>query len=196
MRYYLRYIKRLLINTWWQVRGITIKNPALPKKVSSIVFICKGNICRSAVAHYLSSHIIQKDGNPNSLHIYSAGLEARTGTASPDMAVQVAKQFEINLTAHRSVVLTTDLADTADMIVAMEQRQVDAIRKKYPHKKEYVYLLPLFENGWRKNYSGVNRYTILDPYGKSERDYLNSFNRVSRCVKGLLRQIDTRTTKL
>ena len=40
---------------YWSVYGRTICNPRLPQNINSILFVCKGNICRSPFAEYYAS---------------------------------------------------------------------------------------------------------------------------------------------
>lgn len=182
---YLKGVKRHLIDMWWQLRGPTFKNPPLPSKVSSIVFICKGNICRSVFAHYLA---LQNSGECSifmNFHVGSAGLTARSGEVSPAMAIQAAKSFNLDLQDHRARRLTQDLVETADMLIAMEPWQMRALQKQYPEKKLNIFLLPFFVDGWDRKYQGWQRYHIRDPYGKGLEEFVESFGRVKDGVEGL-----------
>jgi protein-tyrosine phosphatase len=185
LRNVLKRIKVFFFDRWWQVRGPAFKNPPVPAAVSSVVFICKGNICRSAFAHYLVSQALQ-NGERNALRVSSAGLSARTGTRSPEMAIQAAKMFSIDMGPHRASLLTDDMAAAADMLIAMEPGQVRAMQKRYPHRKENIFLLPLFAEDWDRNYFGWRRYHIQDPYGRSRDEFVASFGRVRESVDGLM----------
>jgi protein-tyrosine phosphatase len=192
IRQLLKPMKRMFIDRWWQVRGTTIANPPLPGAVSSIVFICKGNICRSAFAHYLTNEILTQNSRSMALWIGSAGLEAHKGTKSPEMAIEVAKDFGINMEGHRSVLLDDDLVDSSDMLVAMEPKQVRVMQEKYPHKRDHFFLMPLFEKGWEKSYFGWQKYHLQDPYGKGRVAFFECFDRVQKCVHGLMAALKKR----
>jgi protein-tyrosine phosphatase len=186
IRQFIKGVQSHLIDRWWQVRGPAFKNPPIPPAVSSIVFICKGNICRSAFAHYLSLETLHNHAEPFALQVASAGLAARLGSASPAMAVEAAKAFAIDMQAHRSRPLNGDMAGAADMLIAMEPGQVRAMQRQYPHKRRNLFLLPLFADGWDRRYYGWRRYHIQDPYGKGRDDFLESFERVREGVEGLV----------
>jgi protein-tyrosine phosphatase len=189
IRPFLKEIKGRLIDRWWQVRGPALKNPPVPPVVSSIVFICKGNICRSTFAHYLTLETLRNSGEPIPLQVASAGLAARSGSASPAMAVEAARAFAIDMQAHRSRPLDEDMAGAADMLIAMEPWQVRAMQRRYPHKRSHLFLLPLFADGWNRRYHGWRRYHIQDPYGKGREDFMASFERVREGVEGLLNRL-------
>lgn len=186
IRQSLKKIKGHLIDRWWQVRGPAFKNPPMPPVVSSIVFICKGNICRSAFAHYLTLETLRNSDEPLKLLVASAGLAARLGTASPAMAVEAAKAFAIDMQDHRAQPLNGDVAGAADMLIAMEPGQVRAMQKRYSHKRGKLFLLPLFADGWDRRYYGWQRYHIQDPYGKGRDAFMESFGRVREGVEGLV----------
>ena len=186
IRQSLKKIKGHLIDRWWQVRGPAFKNPPIPPVVSSIVFICKGNICRSAFAHYLTLETMRNRAEPQLLQIASAGLAARLGSASPAMAVEAAKAFAIDMQAHRSQPMNGNMAGGADMLIAMEPGQVRAMQKRYPQKRRNLFLLPLFADGWDCRYYGWRRYHIQDPYGKGRDEFMKSFERVREGVEGLV----------
>ncbi len=185
----LKKIKDQLVDLWWQARGASLRNPPLPASVSSIVFICKGNICRSAFAERLTHQSMRNAAGEKKLRVESAGLKARQGTPPPAMAVEVAKEFGVTMAGHCSKRLTDDMANTADMIIAMEPGQVGEILKKYPHRRRYVFLLPLFESAGRLNRFGRARYHIQDPYGKGREAFKESFERVRACVQDLTDQL-------
>ena len=186
VRQFLKKIKGHLIDRWWRVRGPAFKNPPVPPVVSSIVFICKGNICRSAFAHYLTIETLRKRGEPLSLKVASAGLTARSGATSPAMAVEAARAFAIDMQAHLSRPLDEGMAGTADMLIAMEPWQVRALQRRYSRKRPHLFLLPLFADGWDSRYQGWQRYHIQDPYGKGREDFMESFGRVRESVEGLV----------
>jgi protein-tyrosine-phosphatase len=189
IRPFLKKIKGHLIDRWWQVRGPALKNPPVPPAVSSIVFICKGNICRSAFAHYLTLETLRNRGEPLPLQVASAGLSARSGSASPAMAVEAARAFAIDMQAHRSRLLDEDMAGAADMLIAMEPWQVSAMQRRYPRKRPHLFLLPFFADGWDRRYHGWRRYHIQDPYGKGRDDFRESFERVRESVEGLVERL-------
>jgi protein-tyrosine-phosphatase/glycosyltransferase involved in cell wall biosynthesis len=185
LRSILKRIKCYLVDRWWQLRGRSLWNPPLPARAASIVFVCKGNICRSAFAHYFTLKELGSGGE-EALRVFSAGLQARQGTSSPAMAIEAAKDFGIDLQPHRAGPLTEEMVAAADMLIAMEPGQIGEMRRRYPHKRRNIFLLPLFADGWDHKYFGWRRYHIQDPYGKGREAFVESFGRVKESVDGLI----------
>lgn len=78
-----------------------VNNFDLPQQVTSILYVCKGNLCRSPFAEYLSRKIIQKKGI-RSLKVESAGLQVNRSRPSPKEALIAAESFGIDMRAHKS----------------------------------------------------------------------------------------------
>ena len=59
-----------------------------------IMFICTGNICRSAMAHVMLEQRA-KEENKN-IEVYSCGVFAQNGDRSTKEAIEVMKEYGIN----------------------------------------------------------------------------------------------------
>ncbi|GIQ81882.1 hypothetical protein KIPB_002920 [Kipferlia bialata] len=67
--------------------------------IKSVCFLCTGNICRSAMAHYFFEHEIQAAGVE--CEVFSRGLQAMTGWSATDEAEAVlSKRFGIDMSHH------------------------------------------------------------------------------------------------
>jgi protein-tyrosine phosphatase len=85
-----------------------------------VLFVCTGNVCRSAMGHALLAHKANEAGIK--LAVVSAGTEAATGDPATDLAVEVLQQRGVGLQSHQSRPLTTEVVRDADLIVAMTRR--------------------------------------------------------------------------
>lgn len=99
------------------------KNKKLPGGVSRVVFVCKGNVCRSAVAEWsfkLNSGI----------DCCSVGLETTTGNSANDRIRDISRGYGISLDEH----VTTDINDFShlkgDLFVCMEPSQIKQLEEK------------------------------------------------------------------
>lgn len=185
----LRPTKRITRDLWWYIKGEGYANPPIPDKVSNIIFICKGNICRSAYAHCLIGQNRRMDHSIKGITIDSAGLKAKDGSPSPNGAIQAAKQLSIDMQKHRAKLLSEKMAKAADMIIAMEPNQINQIKELFPYFSERVFLMAPFEPDWNKEYRGWAKYHIEDPYGKDQERFIACFQRINQCVDGLIRQL-------
>ncbi|MGD9209746.1 MAG: hypothetical protein PVI90_03170 [Desulfobacteraceae bacterium] len=177
-------IKGYLRDFIWNFYGRRYFQAKLPQTASSFLFICKGNICRSAFAHYMA----EKLSTEKSYVMTSAGIKVTKPEKSPDDAIAAAEAFGISLHAHRSVPISLDMCRKADMILVMEAWQLVKVREQFPEFDNRVFLLSQFEHNVNQRYNGWEKYNILDPYGKGCDAFQNCFQRIERCLAGLLKQ--------
>lgn len=174
---------------YWRCMGKRIQNPPILLFPKSILFICKGNICRSPYAgEYLQK--IGRERNLGGIRSSSAGLLVRVSIPSPDLAIRVAMTLGVELEDHRSKPVTADMVENTDMIFTMEHRQAEIMRKSFPDHVRKIFLLPLFDTKPPQAGDYAFRYNITDPYGGSEKDFLECFRRIERSIEGFLSRSD------
>lgn len=186
-----KLIKGYLRDIFWDIYGKNVKNPYLPKSPKNFLFICKGNICRSPFAHLLAQRIYINGINEDKIFL-SAGLRVPKPLPSPAEAVSSAASFGIHLFAHRSTALTLEMIKSSDMILSMETWQFRTLKKQFPQYKQKFYLLPLFDPNTNHKINGFKRYNIEDPYGQSPDNFRECFQRIDRCIKNLMAEINNR----
>lgn len=147
----------------------------LPNSVNSIVFVCKGNICRSPLAEAYFQSLVRKKGAR--VTVSSAGLETTPGKPAHTNAKTVALQEQLMLDAHTTVQVHAELLDQIDLIVVMEVRQKYRIQRLYPKAKGKVVLLGYFDP--------KGPLDIADPYSGPLEDFATCFQRVRRCCDNL-----------
>lgn len=185
------FIKNILRNIYWSGYGKTIRNPKLPLQVKSILFVCKGNICRSPFAEISSKHNIDIS---NQYNFSSAGIYVESPQGPPVEAVIAANDFGIDLKDHKSKSISYRMIESHDLIVAMEVWHYNYLNKLFAEFKDKVFLLPLFDNN-TESLNNYSIYNIKDPYGKTQNDYKNCFNRIKCCIEGLIKDIHVHVEK-
>lgn len=103
----------------------------------TILFVCLGNIIRSAFAAGLLR--VRSVGRPD-LQVHSAGLDAATDHHADPTAVQRARRFGVDLSAHRTRRVDADAIAEADILFAMEIDHVVEICRRFPRYRHKVYL--------------------------------------------------------
>ena len=143
----------------------------LPDSVQSVLFVCKGNICRSPLAEAYFRSLVEKEGRH--ITVRSAGLETTPGRPADAKAKAVALEHRLSLEEHATTQVHRELLDQMDLIIVMEIGQKDRIQRLYPRSKGKVVLLGRFDF--------VGSLEIADPYSGTREDFLSCFQQVSRC---------------
>ena len=168
---------RGFVRTWWgHFRYLLGGYQAYRKvdwgSVERLVFVCKGNICRSAYAEALAKSL--------GINAVSCGLNTKDGLPADDSAIQAAIRRGIDLSKHRTMRIETLDLRKNDLLVAMEPWQAVQLERKYG--KEYgCTLLGL----WGQP---VNPH-IQDPFGLSNAYFDCCFNYIEKSLHEILSKI-------
>lgn len=176
--------RRAVTDAWWELRGLTMQNRPLPADPLSLLFVCKGNICRSPFAAALAARLLGQEGDRR-LRCSSAGFQASPGNRAPDHAVTAAARHGVTLASHRSVRLTGELVAASDVLVVMEHTHLALLRRDYPACRDRLVLLPLFAPV-SKHRTGYLRHNIPDPYGKPLPAFEECYAHTRAAVQGLV----------
>ena len=126
----------------------------------SFVFVCFGNIMRSAMAEFLMRKALQEAAPEESekVHIASAGLHANPGREAHPWAQEAAADLGISLATHRAKLLTREIVDGADAVFAMDFQNKAELLTLYPDAADKIYMLSAYAEGaWKCR-------EIPDPY--------------------------------
>jgi protein-tyrosine phosphatase len=103
-----------------------------------ILFVCTGNTCRSPLAEALcKKQLADRLGctvaelPERGFIVLSAGLAALAGGEATPEAVEAAREFGADLSAHRSRPLSADLVRQADWVVAMTASHLAALEERF-----------------------------------------------------------------
>ena len=155
----------------------------LPDSVQSVLFVCKGNICRSPLAGAYFQSLVEKEGRQ--MTVRSAGLETTSGKPAHAMAKAVALQHRLSLDAHATTQVQKELLDQSDLIVVMEIVQKDRMHRLYPNTNGKVVLLGRFDS--------VGSLEIADPYSGTSEDFHSCFQQMSRCCDVLAAKLSVKS---
>lgn len=123
-----------------------------------IMFICTGNICRSAMADWLMKKKLQ-ERNVSDIEVYSSGIFAMQGDIPTDEAIQVMQEYDVNLTKHRATITQKSNIQEMDLILCMTTSHKQTLIHMYPKLTDKIFTL--------KEYVGMNEkgIDIKDPWG-------------------------------
>jgi protein-tyrosine phosphatase len=113
-----------------------------------IVFVCTGNTCRSPLAEALFKKRLAdelgctaEELSGRGYHVVSAGVAALEGEPAAAEAVEVARAYGADLTAHQSQMLFPELAAQADFLVAMTHAHLQTLAEWFPETQGVPRLL-------------------------------------------------------
>jgi protein-tyrosine phosphatase len=179
-----RMIKAPLRDLWWALYGPSLNGLPQQHAIESVLFICKGNICRSPFAEYAARSIAAK--GCSEVVIGSAGLQVSSKEPPPPEAIKAAEHFEIDMSGHLSSGLTTEHVKSYDAIFAMEGWQLKKLRFDYPKDKHKFFLLPLLDNAVHGQFRSFHTYNIKDPFGGSVVEFVRCYRRIQSCVGNVI----------
>lgn len=140
-------------------------------RVSRVIFVCKGNVCRSAFAGSRFSF--------NGISVTSAGLEAETGKPADVRAAKVARRFGSDLGQHRSTHISELALTDGDLLVAFEPDHAEQLRQlAHPRSGVQTTLVGLWSVAIPIPY-------VHDPYGLPEVYFEDCFRRIDEGLAGL-----------
>ncbi|MDO5556067.1 MAG: low molecular weight protein arginine phosphatase [Clostridia bacterium] len=149
--------------------------------MKKIMFICTGNICRSAMAHQM---IIKKlkEQNKNA-EIYSCGIFAQNGDIPTKEAIETMEEYEINLKSHRATNIKNSDIKNMDIILCATTAHKNNVVTMYPQLKNKIFTI--------KEYAGYpqNDLDIKDPWGYAIQTYRNCAKEIEKCLDKIIENL-------
>ena len=136
-----------------------------------LLFVCTGNTCRSPLAEGLAKKIFD-----HSVTVRSAGLEAWEGSQASYQAIEVGKEFGVDLTGHRAFKVTFELLKEFDWIIPMTRIQERELQRRFPALANRVRCL----GDWNDS-----KEDIQDPWGGSLESYRASAVQIEKLLRGV-----------
>ncbi len=104
-----------------------------------IMFICTGNICRSAMAEGILEKIV-KDKKLN-IEVYSCGIYAEDGDYATYNAVEAARYYEVDISNHRATNIRNSKIQEMDLILCATSNHKQTALSMYPNLMGKVYTI-------------------------------------------------------
>lgn len=144
-----------------------------------VMFVCTGNICRSAMAHVMLENRIKEQNKD--IQVYSCGLFTSDGDRPTKEAIYVLKtKYNIDLSEHRATTIENSPIKEMDIILCATTSHKNNILNKYPELKEKTYTI--------KEYAGYpeKNLDIKDPWGCSYETYERCAEEIDDCINKII----------
>ncbi len=143
--------------------------------IARLVFVCKGNICRSPYAAERARTL--------GVRAVSFGLDATDGACADEAASRIALLRGIDLSAHRSLRLRASLIEKDDLVVAFEPWHLRRLLRQDMADPAGITLIGLWAQPVLPR--------IQDPYGRRDRYFYRCFSTIDLRIHELLKHMST-----
>jgi len=154
-------------------------------KITKVLFVCMGNICRSPTAEAVFRHLVEQRHLSDAIQIDSAGTHAYHIGESPDSRSQAAAQQRgIDMSAQRARKVQSSDFTEFDYIVAMDESNYRDLKRLASAELQHkVHLFMDFAQGWHET-------EVPDPYYGGQYGFEQVLDQVEAASQGLLQRIE------
>jgi len=145
--------------------------------VGNIVFVCYGNIMRSAYA----TAVVKRERPSLARRVCGAGTHARAGKAAEPAAREVARERGADLDSHAATPLASASVGRADLVICMDFANAARAARTPGISPSQVFLIGDFSEGNRE---------VPDPYGNGVEAAREAFVRIEKCCSDWLAFLD------
>lgn len=138
-----------------------------------VLFVCKGNICRSPFAHHLAAMVL-----PGNVRVESSGSSPEAGRSCPADAVAAAAELGVDLRAHRSRTLSAAMLRNADIVFVFDEDNYVTLRRRYGWVRSKVHFLGVVGSGASP--------IIRDPLGSAPGEFRAAYGAIRDSVMAVL----------
>ncbi|MBA3958606.1 MAG: low molecular weight phosphotyrosine protein phosphatase [Parachlamydiaceae bacterium] len=152
--------------------------------MTSVLFVCLGNICRSPAAEGILRHMVSQNSSLKDLEIQSCGLGSWHAGNLPDLRMQeAAKKRGVTLTS-RAQAITPEFFNRFDYILAADHEVLKTLQKHahQPEHKAKLYLMTAFSQGYTNE-------EVPDPYYGGEAGFELVLDMLEDACEGFLSHI-------
>lgn len=134
-----------------------------------ILFVCKGNVCRSPFAAAYARAVLN-----HGVQVRSAGYRPKAVRSCPPLGVEAARALGVDLSAHRSTGLTEGMVAEADAIIVFDYDSLRRVGAAFPAAREKVYPIGLLVTD--------GPVEVRDPYGGGLEEFARAYGAIRHAI--------------
>ena len=155
-----------------------------------IMFICTGNICRSAMADAMLKYKIKDTDLENKIEVYSAGTYAETGAYATYNAIEAMDELGVDLRLHRATNILDSNIQDMDLILCATQNHRDFIISMYPDLINKTFTIKEYAD-----YDTETGIDIPDPWGYDLTVYRKCASVLDTCLDKIIERLKSENSK-
>ena len=145
-----------------------------------IMFVCTGNICRSAMAEKMLKKRVEEE--KLDIEVYSCGVSAQDGDWPTFTSIEVCKDYDVDLSTHRATNILNSNIEEMDLVLCATEAHKDAVIDIYPDLVGKVFTM--------KEYVGntENGLNISDPWGYDADVYWKCAREIEDIIEKIIKK--------
>jgi len=112
-----------------------------PSRMTSILVVCTGNICRSPMAEGFLRAALRVRFGDSAPEVTSSGTMDLAGSAATPEAVEAARELGSDIAGHRARQVTIPMASQADLLLCMATDHREALASSAPGLAERAFTM-------------------------------------------------------
>ncbi len=152
--------------------------------MKKIMFVCTGNICRSAMAHHYMQKKLYDLHKENDIVVSSCGTSGMDGERATTNSIVVMKKYDVDLESHKATNMFSIDIENYDLILCMTEQHKFNVLVYFPNLKDKVFTLKEYVYG-----KDTDNLDIDDPWGYSVKIYDSCSKDIVECVDKLVENI-------
>lgn len=147
--------------------------------MKKIMFICTGNICRSAMADAYMKKRVLEEKLP--IEICSSGVYAENHAQASYLAIEAMKEYDVDLTGHKATNTQNSNISQMDIILCATTGHKQLLLQMMPNLRERIYTIKEYAYG-----KECDNLDISDPWGYDATVYRSCANQIVQAIEKII----------